>query len=903
MFVRLVMATLVSLFVALPVQSADRFPGREWDKLDSPKQAGWSVAKLQEARKFAQTLDTAALMIVHQGLVVDEWGLTALPMNCHSMRKSLLSLVYGPHVAAGTIALDKTLAQLGINDNEPSLTEEEQEATLRDLLKARSGVYHPALYETKAMAAKRPQRGSHPHNTFWYYNNWDFNAVCSIFENLTGRSLFEEFERQLAGPLQMQDFVRSRHTRYVSGDDSVHPAYPVQLSARDLARVGLLALRGGQWQEQQLVPSEWITESTQSYSDAVTSGGYGYMWWVAVEGIHFPGVTLPKGTFSARGYRGHYLVVIPQWDLVVVHRVNTFQDETSVLKADFGKLLKLIVAARPAADRDQAEVVKRKQDEFDLLLRGGQLVDGTGKGQFRADVAISAGRIVAIGNLSGRSAQRTIDVSNQVIAPGFIDLHSHADKGLVSSDALRRAAPNLATQGITTVVINQDGRGPASIAAQRREMEKLGVGLNVIQMIGHGTIRRAAMKDGYRRAANKMEIDEMRRLIREGMDDGAFGITAGLEYVPGRWSTPAEMKTLIGQLAPYQGVYVVHERSSGSRPMWYFPSQDNPAQPSMIDNLQELIEIEAATGVTIVATHIKARGVDFWGSSRLMIDMISKARERGASLFADQYAYNTSGSDGRTVLIPKWLKTRLETPKPAAKKNLLPAELLEEGLADEKIAADLRRDIYYEIMRRGGGDHIVIVEHVKADYVGKTLSQLATINKCNEVEMAIRLQLQGDRTRPGGARLRGFSMSEKDVEALAAMPWTATSTDAGIALPGDGPVHPRFYGAFPRKIRRFALDRKIISLEEAIRVSTSLPASILQLEGRGVVRPGAHADLVVFDPQRIHDRADAFKPHQYSEGISYVLIGGELIVEKERLLGNLTGQVLTRTGARAAGSK
>lgn len=901
MFVRIVMTTLAFLLLALPVQSADRFPGREWDKLDSPQQAGWSVAKLREARKYAQTLDTAALMIVHQGVVVDEWGPTALPMNCHSMRKSLLSLVYGPHVAAGTISLDKTLAQLGVNDNEPSLTEEEQQATLRDLLKARSGIYHPALYETKAMAAKRPKRGSHPHNTFWYYNNWDFNAVCSIFENLTGSSLFEEFERQLAGPLQMQDFVRSRHTRYVTGDDSVHPAYPFQLSARDLARVGLLALRTGKWQEQQLVPAAWISESTRSYSDAATSGGYGYMWWVAVEGVHFPGVTLPKGTFSARGYRGHYLVVIPEWDLVVVHRVNTFQDETRVLKADFGKLLNLIAAARPTAGAEQAVAAESKKSDFDLLLRGGQVIDGTGKAQFQADVAITDGQIVAIGKLMGRTAQRTIDVSGQVIVPGFIDLHSHADRGLISEDALRRAAPNLATQGITTVVINQDGRGPASIAAQRREMEKLGVGLNVIQMIGHGTIRRAAMKDDYRRAANKIETDRMRRLIREGMDEGAFGITAGLEYVPGRWSTPAEMKTLIGQLAPYQGVYVVHERSSGSRPMWYFPSQDNPAQPSMIDNLQELIEIEEATGVTIVATHIKARGVDFWGSSRLMIDMISKARERGASLFGDQYPYNTSGSDGRIVLIPKWLKSRLETA--AANKNLLPAELLEQGLANEKMAADLKRDIYYEMMRRGGGDHIVVVEHVKAAYVGKTLTQLATANKCNLVEMAIRLQLQGDRTRPGGARLRGFSMSEKDVEALAAMPWTATSTDAGIALPGDGPVHPRFYGAFPRKIRRFALDRKVISLEEAIRVSTSLPASILQLKGRGVVRQGAHADLVVFDPERIQDRADAFKPHQYSEGISYVMIGGELIVEKERLLGNLNGQVLTRRAARATGSK
>ena len=347
MFARLVTTTLAVLLLALPVQAAEHFPGREWDKLGSPQQTGWSVTKLQEARNYAQTLDTAALMVIHQGVVVDEWGQTALPMNCHSMRKSLLSLVYGSHVANGTIALNKTLAQLGINDNEPSLTEEELKATIGDLLKARSGVYHPALYETKAMAAKRPKRGSHPHNTFWYYNNWDFNAVGSIFENLTGSNLFEEFERQLAVPLQMQDFVRTRHTRYVTGEDSIHPAYPFQLSARDLARVGLLALRKGKWQGQQLVPEEWVAESTRSYSDAATSGGYGYMWWVAVKGVHFPGVTLPAGTFSARGYRGHYLVVIPEWDLVVVHRVNTFQDETRVLKADFGKLLKLIVDARP----------------------------------------------------------------------------------------------------------------------------------------------------------------------------------------------------------------------------------------------------------------------------------------------------------------------------------------------------------------------------------------------------------------------------------------------------------------------------------------------------------------------------------------------------------------------------
>ena len=192
------------------------------------------------------------------------------------------------------------------------------------------------------------------------------------------------------------------------------------------------------------------------------------MWWVAVDGIHFPGVSLPAGTFSARGYRGHYLLVVPEWDLVVVHRVNTFQDNTRVLKSDFGKLLKLILAARPTKKVEDPIADSRSTAAFDLLLRGGQVVDGTGKKKIRADVAITDGRIVAIGDLAGRTASRVIDVTNQLVVPGFIDLHSHADRGLVSSDALRRAAPNLATQGITTVVINQDGRGPASIDRTRR---------------------------------------------------------------------------------------------------------------------------------------------------------------------------------------------------------------------------------------------------------------------------------------------------------------------------------------------------------------------------------------------------------------------------------------------------
>lgn len=324
-------------------------PGAEWEPWPSPKAAGWSQSGLTKARTFAAKLNTAALMIVEGGRIVDEWGETKRPFPCHSMRKSILSAIYGPHVLSGRIKTSAPIGDLGIDDNEPSLTETERTATVGDLLKARSGIYHPALYETKAMAARRPQRGSHAPGTFWYYNNWDFNAACTIFENQTGRGIYEEFEDRLAGPLKMQDFIRDEHTGYVTGTNSVHPAYPFQLSARDLARFGLLFARGGVWQDEQIIPEGWVLESTRSYSTTERGGGYGYMWWVAQNGKFYPNVEVPDGAYAAHGYRGHKVLVIPQWDLVIVHRVNTFKRDGSVGSGDFGKLLKLILDARASA--------------------------------------------------------------------------------------------------------------------------------------------------------------------------------------------------------------------------------------------------------------------------------------------------------------------------------------------------------------------------------------------------------------------------------------------------------------------------------------------------------------------------------------------------------------------------
>jgi N-acyl-D-amino-acid deacylase len=888
----------------LPSVCGSDFPAHSWERLKSPSAAGWSVEGLAKAKEFSDSLDTAAVMIVEGGRVVEQWGAVALPLKCHSIRKSLLSALYGSHVSSGRIDLNLSLQQLGINDNEPSLSDSERQAKLRDLLNARSGIYHPALYETAAMAAARPPRGSHAPNTFWYYNNWDFNASCSIFESLTGRSVFEEFEDHIAGPIGLQDFHRDRHTQYVTGDASVHSAYPFELSTRDLARFGLLFLRKGKWQHRQLIPENWVRESTTSYSDVGASGGYGYMWWVSVDGRHFPGVSLPQGTFSARGYRGQYLLVIPEWDLLICHRVNTFQQDTSVSKTDFGKLLAMIIAARkpgqtPETNRSIAAnepppATDSDQFKFDLVIRNAEVIDGTGRPRYKADVGVRDGVITEIGVLANAAAQDVIDARGRILAPGFIDLHSHAEQGLVDNDPARRSAPNLITQGITTVVVNQDGGGPLDHAAQRRTMERHGVGMNVAAVVGHGTIRREVMGLDHRRPSSIDEVERMNRHLQTALQQGAFGMSAGLEYVPGRWSTAREMEALAATIAASNGVYIVHERSSGSRPMWFLPSRDSADQPSMLDNLEELIQIAASTNVTTVATHIKARGVDFWGSSRRMNELIRQARAEGLPFYADQYPYNTSGSDGRIVLIPAWASSEQAGTDSEAANEVSPADMLERIIANKSLAANVRRDIEYEITRRGGGDRILIVEHPDTDLIGKTLTEFAEQTELTIVEAAISLQLNGDRDRRGGARLRAFSMSEKDVEAFAATPWTATSSDAGIALPDDGPVHPRFYGAFPRKIRHYAIDRGLMSLEEAVRVSTSLPASILKLPNRGVIRKGAHADLIVVDLVRIRDKADAFRPHQYSEGIEYVLVNGELAVDREQWTGNLSGRVLSR---------
>ena len=532
---------------------------------------------------------------------------------------------------------------------------------------------------------------------------------------------------------------------------------------------------------------------------------------------------------------------------------------------------------------------------FDVLIRGGRVLDGTGNPWFYADVGIRDGEIVALGRLGGATAGRVIDAKGLVVVPGFIDVHSHADgpnrgsTGLRSDDSRRRAAPNLVTQGITTVVVNQDGRSMWPIAEQARDLRAAGFGPNVALMIGHGTIRRLAMGDDFRRVATAAEVDHMRALVRQGMDEGALGVSSGLEYVPGRWSNTEEVLAVVGELAAYDGVYITHERASGADPMWYLPS-DTAARPTtFLDAVAETIEIAERTGVTSVQSHIKARGADYWGSSHAAIQLIERARKRGVNIWADQYPYNTTGSDGSTVLIPRWA---IRSDGDGESRRF--AESLQRVLHDEAAIRALHMDIEREIERRGAPENIVVMQYPDEALVGKTIADLADLFGLTPVEVAIKLQLEGDTKRPGGVGLRGFSLSEYDVESYAKMPWVATATDGWVTMPEDGLTHVRVYGSFPRKIAHYAMERGIISVADAIRSSTSLPARIMGFKNRGLIREGMRADIAILDLETLADRATFFEPHQYAEGVEYVLVGGEFVVDGGEVTGALPGVVIGR---------
>ncbi|MGH9313535.1 MAG: N-acyl-D-amino-acid deacylase family protein, partial [Vicinamibacterales bacterium] len=293
--------------------------------------------------------------------------------------------------------------------------------------------------------------------------------------------------------------------------------------------------------------------------------------------------------------------------------------------------------------------------EFDLVLAGGRVLDGAGNPWYVADVAVKDGRIAAIGHGLTARAARTIDASGKFVSPGFIDIHSHSDRGL--GDPSLKQNLNMVAQGITLSVVNQDGRSPDwPIRGQRAKYEKQGIGNNVALMVGHGTVRQRVMGPRSQQLATDADITAMRALVEEGMRDGGFGLSSGLEYVPGRFSETREVVELAKVIRPFGGFYISHERSEGKDPMWKVASDPTPAV-DLLAAVEETITIGREAGVPAVASHLKAKGANFWGSSHAATRLIHDARAEGIEVYADQYPYDTSGSDGSTVLVPMWALT------------------------------------------------------------------------------------------------------------------------------------------------------------------------------------------------------------------------------------------------------
>jgi len=513
-------------------------------------------------------------------------------------------------------------------------------------------------------------------------------------------------------------------------------------------------------------------------------------------------------------------------------------------------LLGIFVGASPALPAQQ---------DYDVIIRGGRILDGSGNPWFIADIGVWGDRILAVGDLSGARAATVINATGLYVAPGFIDVHSHAAGGLVTED--RSEARALLTQGLTTVVVNPDGRSP-DIQRQRYALFEHGLGVNVAQMVGHGSTRGAVLGMDDRQASAD-EMERMREIVRAGMEAGAFGLSSGLFYAPGSYAELGEVIELAKVVAEYGGVYASHIRDEADYTIGVLASVD------------EVIEVARRAGIPGVVTHIKALGPNVWGESATIVQHIDDARAEGVEMYADQYPYEASSTGLSAALLPRWSQAG-------------GASAMAARFADPDTRARIRAAMVENLVRRGGADRIQFTGG-GPDMEGRTLQDLADDQGVDPIDVAVEII-----TGSGSGSIISHNMHAADVRTLMVQPWTMTASDGGLPVFGAGRPHPRSYGTFPRKIRKYVLEEGAVGLADAIRAMTSLPATVFRIRDRGVLRFGVYADIVVFDLERLTDRATYTDPHQYSEGVVHVLVNGRIAVRDGELTGRNAGEVLHR---------
>lgn len=493
---------------------------------------------------------------------------------------------------------------------------------------------------------------------------------------------------------------------------------------------------------------------------------------------------------------------------------------------------------------------------YEVIISDGTVLDGTGREGYQADIGISNGLILKIGKIGSSRGKLVIDAQAKFVVPGFIDMHTHSDS---IRDEKRKNALNYLTQGVTTMITGNCGGGTYDVDEFFRILEEQGAGTNIVHLVGHGTVRSAVMQNEDREPTDE-EMKKMKSLVEKAMQEGAAGLSSGLFYAPGSYSKTEEVIELCQVVEKYGGFYATHIRDESNYSV------------GLLASIEEAVEIGEKAGVPVQISHIKALGKPMWGKAQEVCQVVEAAQKRGVIIYADQYPYNASSTSLAAATIPRWVQ--------AGRK-------MHERLKDPLLIPGIKKEIAENIERRGGAETLVISSFPKkSEWEGKSLKDISVILKRSVVDTAVEIVLMGS------AGVVSFNMVDEDVEYFMKKPWVMTGSDGSIVMFGQAMPHPRSYGTFPRKIRSYVLEKKIISMEQAIRAASGLPAEILGFEDRGLLKEGYVADVAIFAPAKIRDKATFTNPHQYSEGIEYLLVRGKTVVERGEFTGTLAGKPL-----------
>ncbi|HEV7893409.1 MAG TPA: D-aminoacylase [Pyrinomonadaceae bacterium] len=520
-------------------------------------------------------------------------------------------------------------------------------------------------------------------------------------------------------------------------------------------------------------------------------------------------------------------------------------------------------AAATRATRSRTEPV------YDLVITNARVVDGAGNPWFRADVAVKGGRIARVGRVAASEGKKVIDARGQVLAPGFIDVHTHVENVYELPDA-----ENFVRMGVTTLITGNCGGSALDVGKFLGRASETPIAVNLATLVGHNSVRRAVLGEANRQPSTE-ELEKMKALVERAMQDGAVGLSTGLFYVPGAYAKTDEVVELAKVAARYGGVYATHMRDEGDR---------------VADSVRESIEIGERAGLPVEISHFKVSAKKLWGKSTLTLGLVRDARKRGLSVTVDQYAY-TASSTSLDSRLPDWVE---EGGREEGKKRI----------ADPAQHARILREMKDTLKKSGFKDfsYAAVASYgAKHEYDGKNIAEIAKLAR-GKADVDSQVEQILEMYAAGGASMVYHSMGEDDVRRIMREPFTMIASDSGVRRFGEGVPHPRGYGNNARVLAEYVRGLGLIPLEDAVRKMTSLPAQTFSLRDRGLVREGMAADLVVFDDAAVSDPATFDKPHQYAVGFSLVIVNGEVVLDSGRMTGARPGAALRHASSGAAQS-